>query len=76
VQDIDNMIDAQLAGVPDLEQINKLAELIEWHSHTVTAYLAQRRMDLIRKLSEHYTLEEIQRTTGISPSRVRKVMNR
>lgn len=74
--ELTRMVDAELVDVPDLEQVNRLAQMIEWHSQTVTAYLAKRRMELIRQLSEIYSMEEIQQTTGVTPSRIRKVMNR
>jgi hypothetical protein len=73
---IEDLINAEIHGLDDFAKVNKITELIEVFSRDVPAMLAEMRVQHVRRLVEVYTAEEIQNGTRISPSRMRKLLER
>lgn len=73
---IEKVVAGHLAGKDDFEKLKAFSEMIETFSQDVPAALADMRVDWVRRLAQTYTLEEIQANSGLSPSRVRKLLER
>lgn len=73
---VEDLITAELGGLDDFQRVHKLVELIEVFSRDIPAQLAEMRVNHVRRLTEVYTGEEIQAGTGLSASRIRKLLER
>lgn len=71
-----HLVEAELAGLDDFDTVNKIAELIEVFSREMPQMLAELRVEKVRALDGRYTPDEIHKGTGISPSRLRKLLDR
>lgn len=70
------LVDEELGQLAGFEKVNRIAELIEEFSRDLPAYLAELRVAAVRSLADQYSLDEIQQHAGISPSRLRKILER